>query len=91
VFSYGSSVANATFLLNTAPMPQPQAQRFCQAAGGHLAAYLRAAEQAEVEGHFLGAGHLLPTYHRSYWLGLVTPTLRPARFRWAAGRRPPLI
>ncbi len=81
MFNYSSAIANATFLLNTAPMPQPQAERFCQAQGGHLAAFLTPEEQAEVEGHFLGAGHLLPTYHQTYWLGLVTPTLRPARFR----------
>jgi hypothetical protein len=80
MFSYVSS-ANMTFLLNTAQLSQAQAEVACQQRGGHLAAFLTAAEQQEVQGWFAAAGHLLSSFHRSFWLGLQTESLLPRQFK----------
>jgi hypothetical protein len=77
--SYSSS-ANVTFLLNTAQLTQTQAERACQQRGGHLAAFLTTAEQQEVQGWFMAAGHLLPSFHHSFWIGMQTESLLPPQF-----------
>jgi hypothetical protein len=41
--------SNNTFVLQRGLMAQDEAQRACNAQCGHLAAYISAAEQAEVE------------------------------------------
>lgn len=45
VFTYQSPINNATYILNTNKMSQPQAQAYCVDQGGHLVAYGSEAEQ----------------------------------------------
>jgi hypothetical protein len=61
-------------VLQTQPLAFADAQRSCQAGGGQLASLASQAEQAEVEAWALAQGYLLPGFHLSYWLGLVTAT-----------------
>jgi hypothetical protein len=49
-----STVSGNTFILNTAPVQQAEAQEACNAAGGHLASYSSQEEQQEVEANFVG-------------------------------------
>jgi hypothetical protein len=62
VFSY-SSPMNATYVLNTNPLPQAAAEQFCRDRGGHLASFTTFQEQVEVEAWFAQQGYLLPAYH----------------------------
>jgi hypothetical protein len=70
VVSY-TSHDNHTYTLNTTMVTQAQAQRSCNARGGHLAVWPSQQTQNEVEAFFAGNGYLLPTFHKAYWMGMV--------------------
>jgi hypothetical protein len=82
-FNYTSPNTGTTFVFNNTPVSSSAAQQQCQAYGGNLVSYMSLEEQQEVEALFIERGDLLPSYHESYWLGLYTPTLKPAQFNWA--------
>jgi hypothetical protein len=80
-----SRAVNFTF--HNYPAPAAEAEAVCNRLGGHLASYSSLYEQYEVEQYFIAQGHLLPTFHRSYWLALardesLLPYVVPP-FRWA--------
>ncbi len=51
-YNYTSDYNGNTYILNTRQLTQSQAQQSCNAAGGHLAAWVSNDEQADVEGYF---------------------------------------
>jgi hypothetical protein len=53
---------------------QAKAESMCNDIGGHLAAYVSQDEQVEMENAFLNSGYLLPSFHKTYWLGLTAVT-----------------
>jgi hypothetical protein len=70
------------FILNTIPASFAAGERFCNDQGGHLAAFVSADEQSEVEQYFLKLGTLYPTFNRMYWLGLRTNASAWPVFDW---------
>ena len=67
--TYKSS-SNNTYTFYNQFVSQSAAERICQDAGGHLAAFNTLAEQKEVESAYIAQGLLLPDYHKHYWLGM---------------------
>jgi hypothetical protein len=63
-FVFASDTSLATYVFNTTPSSFNQAQEACNHAGGHLAYFDSAAEQAEVEQEFTSGGQFIPSYHR---------------------------
>lgn len=62
VYIYESTATNNTYLFNTMPLNQSDAESYCQDSGGHLVSYAGADEQTEVEGYYIdkvkdGDGH----------------------------------
>jgi hypothetical protein len=75
------------FTFHNHQLPAAEAEAVCNRLGGHLATYASVYEQYEVEQYLIAQGHLLPTFHRSYWLALarddsLLPYIVPP-FRWA--------
>jgi hypothetical protein len=64
------SSSNNTYTYYSQFVTQSAAERICQDAGGHLAAFNTIAEQKEVEAYYIAQGLLLTDYHKRYWLGL---------------------
>ncbi len=61
---------------------QARAESMCNDIGGHLAAYVSQDEQVEMENAFLNSGYLLPSFHKTYWMGLVSNTDAWPTFTW---------
>ncbi len=89
---FRSPQSGSIYTLNTTAVNRYQAQEACLAGGGHAVSYTSIVEQFEVENWFTLAGVLLPSYHKSYWLGLYIPqvntTLWP-NFQWLDGSPAP--
>jgi hypothetical protein len=66
------STANSTFTFYNQFLTQSAAERTCQDAGGHLAAFNTLAEQKQVEAYYIAQGLLLTDYHKHYWMGLTS-------------------
>jgi hypothetical protein len=62
------------------------AEQYCNDLGGHLASWNSQAEQTEIENYWVGAGLLLPLFHKMYWMGayLTDEDIWPG-FRWRVG------
>ncbi len=71
--NYTSLANKNTYVLNTTLSTRYDAEHVCISHGGHLVSYLSIDEQMDVEETFTDMGVLLPTFHRSYWLGLAIP------------------
>jgi hypothetical protein len=85
IYYYSSEVTNNTYILNQFVSNFTKAQEFCTDNGGHLAAFSSLEEQQEVEGYYIEMGYLLPTYHKSYYIGTRRPAPRVAGRRiWPA-------
>jgi hypothetical protein len=67
---YKTPVTNNTFSFNLAPMTQADAEAHCQRQGAHLAAFISAAEQADVERAYMDRGWLFPDFHVNWFIGL---------------------
>lgn len=78
--TYTSTLGNI-FMLNTTRMTQRQAAAACNLEGGQLVSYETRDEQVEVETFFTQRGFLLPSFHKTYWLGLSATTW--PQFSWA--------
>jgi hypothetical protein len=65
-----SANTSNTYLLNTSAVPFSNASQSCRDNGGELVYYSSLAEQLEVEAYFTALGIFLPSYHRTYWIGL---------------------
>jgi hypothetical protein len=78
---YYNSTRGSTFIYNTTATRWQDAEQSCRDNGGHLVTHTSFKEQAEVESYYIGAGLLLPSYHRFYWMGLKAE-LWPT-FSWA--------
>ena len=65
---------NHTYTLNTSLATQAQAEKACNAQGGHLAVFLSQQTQNEVEAYFASQGYLLPNFHKAYWMGMQKRT-----------------
>jgi hypothetical protein len=80
--AYTSLNTGNLFQLNVTLASMAVAQQTCNANGGHLAAYSSLAEQAEVESFYLSIGWLLPSFHKQYWLGMVSDNTAWPRFKY---------
>jgi hypothetical protein len=69
IYYYTSEISNNSYILNQFVSNFTKAQEFCTDNGGHLAAFASLEEQQEVEGYYIEMGYLLPTYHKSYYIG----------------------
>jgi hypothetical protein len=61
---------------------QAKAEAMCNDIGGHLAAYVSQEEQTEMEYAFLNSGYLLPSFHKTYWIGLMASADSWPSFSW---------
>ncbi len=77
---------NNTYCLNTNMTGVDAGEQYCNDLGGHLVSWNSQAEQTEVEGYWVNAGLLLPTFHKLYWMGafLSDEDIWPS-FRWRVG------
>jgi hypothetical protein len=71
--TYTSTLSNV-FTINTTRLTQRQAQAVCSSQGAQLASFESRDEQVEVEQYFSQNGYLLPSFHKTYWLGLTAVT-----------------
>lgn len=71
-----------TYMLNTTATTMPDASATCNSYGGQLVAYKSLREQQDVESYFLSLGVLLPTFHKTYWTGLITNNQSWPLFNW---------
>jgi hypothetical protein len=69
-FLYESAATQSSYVLNTNPMNQKDAEQFCRDNGMHLVTWESRAEQNEVEVAFQSKFQLQPPYHSAYWMGL---------------------
>ena len=77
-----SNITGNVFFLNTSFVNQSVAQATCNANGGHLAAWSSQEEQAEVENFYLQGGWILPVFHSTYWMGMVSNNSAWPAFRY---------
>jgi hypothetical protein len=77
-----SNVTGNVFTLMTIQVNQARAQALCNDIGGHLASYVSLDEQSEMEYAFINSGHLVPSFHKTYWMGLATTQEAWPAFRW---------
>lgn len=77
-----SNVTGNVFTLMTVQVNQARAQVLCNDIGGHLASYVSLDEQSEMEYAFINSGYLLPSFHKTYWMGLVTTQEAWPAFTW---------
>jgi hypothetical protein len=77
-----SQSSGFTYILNTTATTAPDAAATCNSYGGQLVAYRSLAEQQEVESYYQELGVLLPTFHKQYWVGLVTNNQSWPIFNW---------
>ena len=82
---YTTPTTGNTFFLNTTASTFLEAELGCTTNGGHLAWYLTAAEQYDVEQFYIRNGYLLPKFHEFYWIGLATLRGQHPEFSWTDG------
>ena len=77
-----STLTGNVFTLMNVKAGHAKAEALCNDIGGHLASFVSQDEQTEMEFAFIASGYLLPSFHKTYWLGLTsTPDNWPA-FDW---------
>jgi hypothetical protein len=82
---YTTPTTGNTFFLNTTASTFLEAELGCTTNGGHLAWYLTAAEQYDVEQFYIRGGYLLPKFHEFYWIGFATLRGQHPEFSWTDG------
>jgi hypothetical protein len=82
---YTTPTTGNTFFLNTTASTFLEAELGCTTNGGHLAWYLSAAEQYDVEQFYIRGGYLLPKFHEFYWIGFATLRGQHPEFSWTDG------
>ena len=81
-----SNITGNVFQLYLNRSSQAEAEAICQAQGGHLAGYASDYEQTEIESAYVQLGFLVPSFHRTYWMGIArTPK---SGMRWQDGSLP---
>ena len=77
-----SNITGNVFTLMSIKVNHAKAEALCNDIGGHLTAYASQEEQTEMEFAFLASGHLLPSFHKNYWIGLTSTLDAWPAFSW---------